>query len=213
VQGLTDGRQVAFLVSWKDPSADMNVNSGRFSDAAAVQLAVDANAAYTMGVEGMKVQILYWKALWQKDLDEHFQDVQDLHPNYWSDLYWFAEGEFPYPVPVAFQKPESRLWFVAWQAGNPMADFERAQPVEELVAEGFGTLTHQPESASTARGAWKEGRWSVVFARPLSTNDPLDYQFRPGEPDVVAFAVWDGSSGNVGARHQQSLWVVFEVEP
>jgi hypothetical protein len=212
VSGLTDGRQIAWRLSWDDAAADTNVDTARFCDAAAVQLPLDAGAAYTMGVAGSRVQIIYWKALWQKDVDEHFQDVQDLYPNYWSDLYWFAEGKFPYPVPASFQRPESQEWLVGWRAGNPMADFHRREPVQELIAEGFGTLTHQPESASTARGVWKDGRWSVVFGRPLRTDDASDYQFDPGARDVVAFALWDGSSGNVGGRHQQSLWVVFEVE-
>ena len=55
-----------------------------------------------MGGRNLPVEILHWKGIWQKDLDEHFQDVQDLHPNYWTDLYWFARGTFPYRVPEAF---------------------------------------------------------------------------------------------------------------
>jgi hypothetical protein len=212
VQGLTDGRRIAWRVSWKDPTADGNVDTGRFSDAVAVGFPLDAGAPPMMGADNLRVQILYWKALWQKDLDVGFQDVQDLHPNFWSDLYWFAEGEFPYPVPASFQLPASRQWFIAHQAGNPMAAFSRSQPIEELVAEGWSTLTHQPHSASAGKGAWKDGVWSVVISRPLKTTDPLDYTFTTGGRGQIVCAVWQGSEGNRGGRKHWSMWTDFEVQ-
>ena len=134
VQALTDGEHIAWRVSWSDSTPDGNVDVSRFSDGVAIEFPLDEGALPMMGDEESKVQILYWKALWQKDIDVGFQDVQDVHPNFWSDLYWFAEGEFPYPVPEAFQNPTALQWFVAHQAGNPMAVFSRRQPVQELVA-------------------------------------------------------------------------------
>lgn len=213
IQGLTDGSRIAWRLSWKDSSRDMNVDAGRFCDAVAVMFPLDTGAPFTMGSKGRKVQILHWKALWQKDVDEHFQDVQDLHPNFWSDLYWFAEGEFPYPVPDSFENPAALQWFVANQANNPVSKFYRKQPVEELVAEGFGSLTHQPESATAGRGVWKDGQWSVVFTRPLKTDDPLDYTFVLGKKGTISVAVWDGAVGNVGGRKHWALWIPFEVQP
>lgn len=213
VQGLYDARSVSWRVSWKDPSADGSVDTGRFSDGVAIGFPLDEGAPPTMGGPNQRVQILYWKALWQRDVDAGFQDVQDLHPNYWADLYWFAEGQFPYPVPAAFQHPASRQWFIAHQAGNPMAAFSRTQPVEELVAEGWSTLTHQPQAVTTGRGAWVKGTWAVVFTRPLKTTDPLDTTFAPGLPGQIVFAAWQGSEGQRGGRKQWSNWVDFTLEP
>ncbi len=213
VQGVTDGRAIVWRLSWQDPTRDDRVDTARFTDAAAIQFPLTAAAPFTMGAPQMKVQILHWKAVWQKDVDEGFVDVQDLHPNYWADLYWFADGPFPYRVPKSFGNPLSHAWFVAFSAGNPLADFHRSNPVEELVAAGFGTLTHQPRSASEGKGLWQEGRWAVVFTRPLKTDDPLDYQFDPRSPGSFAMAVWDGASENVGGRKHWSIWVPFEVEP
>ena len=210
VQGARDEQRVAFRVTWRDPSRDENVEVNRFTDAVAIGFPIDENAPPMMGAKGLRMQILYWKALWQKDIDEHFQDVQDLHPNFWSDLYWFAEGEFPYPVPQAFQRPESRQWFPAQQAGNPMADFEREQPVQELFAEGWGSLTPQQESVTTAKGRWRDGYWSVVFSRPLASEDPLDADLERAQGQI-AFAAWNGSAGNRGARKQWAGWVPYEL--
>jgi hypothetical protein len=213
VQALTDGEWIAWRVSWHDPTPDGNVDVKRFSDGVAIEFPLDPDPLPMMGNEGARVQILHWKALWQKDLDVGFQDVQDLHPNFWADLYWFAEGEFPYPVPESFESPVSRQWFVAQQAANPMAAFSRRQPVEELLAEGWSTLTHQTYSVTTGRGVWVRDSWAVVFARPLKTDDPLDYQFSLGGKGQVAFAVWQGAAENVGGRKHWSNWVEFEVQP
>lgn len=212
VQAITNGRQIGWRVSWPDPEPNRLVDAGRFCDAVAVQFPLKSNAAYTMGAAGFPVQILHWKALWQEDLDVHFQDVEDLYPNYWADLYWFATGKFPFRVPDSFQRPESRDWFIAYKAGNPMANIDRATSAEELTAEGFGSLTHQEHSVTVGRGSWQGGEWTVVFLRPMETVDPDDYQFAPGTRDTIGFAVWDGAATNVGARKQHSQWVVFEVQ-
>lgn len=212
LQGLTDGESIAWRISWRDGTTDGNVDTGRFSDAVALQFPITTNAKYSMGDDGQLVQILHWKALWQKDIDEHFQDVQDLHPNYWADLYWFAEGR-PYDVPDSFSDPRSHAWFAAYSAGNPVADIYRSVAVEELSAEGYGSLTSQTESVSVGRGEWADGEWAVVLARPLRTDDPLDYQFWRGGRGQVGVAVWDGNVGNVGGRKHWTNWVEFVVSP
>lgn len=219
VQALTDGQWIAWRLQWDDATADMNVDADLFCDAVAIQFPLVRNASPFMGARDMQVQIIHWKALWQKDVDEHFQDVQDLHPNYWTDLYWFAEkvpgttvGEARYRVPDSFKDPQSLQWFPAYQAGNPMADFHRIQPVQELYAEGYGSLTPQQDSASTARGVWRDGTWTVVFARPLHTDDPLDSQFQSAAKRTMSVAVWEGSAGNVGGRKHWSQWFPFSIE-
>jgi hypothetical protein len=212
VRAMSDGRRIAWHMSWDDAQADYPLDTDRFCDAVAIQFPLKANAAYTMGARDFPVQIIQWKAIWQKDIDEHFQDVQDLHPNYWADLYWFADGQWPYRVPDDFTRTESLDWFIAYRAGNPMADMYRRIPVQEMFAEGFGTLIQQPDSISIGRGVWRDGRWSVVIARPMETTDASDFQFTPGTRSTVAFAVWDGAAENVAGRHQQTQWVVFEVQ-
>lgn len=211
VSAIIDGTDILWRVAWNDPEPDGNVDTGRFCDAVALQFPVTRNASFMMGAQDQNVQILHWKALWQLDVDEHFQDVQDVHPNYWTDLYWFAEGTFPYPVPDAFTNQASLAWFPAHQAGNPMSDFRRRQPVEELSAQGYGTLTHQERSDTRARGEWRDGEWAVVFRRPMRTDDGADYQFAFGGRGDIALAVWQGSSENVGGRKHHSEWVEFEV--
>lgn len=220
LKAMNDGQRIAICLSWPDATQDQNVDAARFTDAVAIQLPLDPDASFMMGAAKMPVQIIHWKALWQKDIDEHFQDVQDVHPNYWSDLYWFAVRSEPtatqpaqYRLPESFNNPLSRLWLIAYQAQNPLAAFDRKQPVEELIAEGFGTLVTQIRSSSQARGVWRDGRWTVVIVRPLRTEDEEDFQFHPGARGQIGVAVWDGASQNVGGRKQYSDWIPFQVMP
>jgi len=213
IRGVSDGEWIVWRLAWTDETEDINVDSGRFTDAAALQFPMSSGAAHTMGDDRHAVHILHWKGLWQHDLDEHFQDVQDLHPNYWADLYWFAQGPAPNRVPDDFSDTRSHTWFAAYQAGNPLADFLRERPVEELSATGYGSLTSHSDSVTDGRGVWVNGRWFVTFVRPLRTDDPWDYQFARGGTGTVGVAVWNGSDGNVGGRKHWGNWVEFVVSP
>lgn len=216
VQAARDDARIAWRVSWSAPQPATHVETSAFTDALAIQFPLAAGAPFTMGAKGKPVAVLHWKALWQKDIDEGFQDVHDLYPNAHSDMYWFATGAWPFPVAQAFADERSRQWLVGVAAGNPMSRLDRTTPLEEIVAEGFGTVTTVKDSPSRARGQWKDGRWTVVIDRPLSQGDPLApaLQSGPGGPGgQIAFAVWDGQGGNVAGRKHYVGWVPFKVEP
>jgi hypothetical protein len=219
VQAVANGNEIAWLVVWDDPHPDFNVDSGRFCDAVALEFPLAPNAPVMMGGPTAPVQLLHWKAIWQKDLDEHFQDVQDLHPDYWVDLYWFAKprpttrpNTVAYRVPGSFDDPRSHQFFPAFAAGNPVSNFHRDRPVEELVAAGFGGAATQRNVAASGRGVWNAGRWHVVFSRPMNTDDALDYQFHFRTSGQFTVAIWDGGHDNVGGRKHYSDWVPFTIE-
>lgn len=213
VQALRDGGKLAFRLSWASSKPSSNVDTNQFSDAVAVQLPLEPDTPFMMGGPGKPVRILHWKALWQKDADVAYQDVQHLHPNYWSDFYWFSGGKFPFPISDAFKDPIARQWLVAFSAGNPMANHQRKSPVEEVVAAGFGTATHLPEGGASAKGLWKDGRWTVVIERSLTPGEALGSAIQAGKCSAVSFAVWDGTAGNVGGKKHWCNWVPLKVEP
>ncbi|NIO07959.1 MAG: hypothetical protein GTO40_08130, partial [Deltaproteobacteria bacterium] len=69
----------------------------------------------------------------------------------------------------------------------------------DMNAKGFGTLTAQDHQDVTAKGLYSNGKWKVVFSRPLSTDHPdEDAQVSPGEFINIAFAVWDGRKDDAG---------------
>jgi len=91
-----------------------------------------------------------------------------------------------------------------------MSVWSRTAPVQEMVAESWGSLTSQPESVTQGKGVWKDGEWHVVFVRPLKTEDQNDFQFAEMKGQM-AFAVWEGSDGNVGGRKHWSNWTAYQL--
>jgi hypothetical protein len=213
VQAVRDQQRYVWRLSWDQPLASDRSDVGEFSDAVAMQFPLTDGAPYTMGGPKMPVRMLYWKATWQKDVDLGFQDLNSIHPNSDSDFYWFVSGEPPYLV-SKFDDPMAQQWMIAASAGNPMVDFHRKHPLEELTAHGFGSSTHIDETPSRGRGVWKDGQWFVVIDRPIDTSDPLITRFNENlQQQLIAFAVWDGSADNRGARKNITNWIVMRIDP
>lgn len=78
--------------------------------------------------------------------------------------------------------------------GNILSDNSmRHSPVEDLNAEGFGSLTTQATQNVDGKGNWSNNRWAVVFKRSLSTSDANDTQFTSGKTSM-AIAIWNGAN-------------------
>ncbi len=214
VQAVRDNQRYVWRLTWDQPKIADTSDVGEFTDAVAMQFPLSDGAPYTMGGPKMPVRMLHWKATWQKDVDEGFQDWAKTHPNSDADLYWFAGGEPPYTMDKSFNDPISKQWLIAASAGNPMANFSRKSPVEELTAHGFGSATHIGQTPSRGRGAWKDGMWVVVIDRSIDSTDPLVARFNENPTQqLVAFAVWDGNAANRGGRKNITNWTPMRIEP
>ncbi len=201
VRALSDGAKIAFLLEWDDATADDVTMPAQFPDACAVQLPSTTSAdvpAPQMGEPGRPVEISYWRASWQAMADGRADDVQAVHARSTVDHYPF-EAEPLKKDPTAQQEMAKR-YAPARNVGNTMAG-PRSQPVEDLIAEGPGSLSPAPKSQSTGTGKRSAKGWSVMLARPLPAG------FAPGTRTQVAFAVWDGSHTEVGARKMRSAWL------
>lgn len=197
VRALHNGRLIAFLLEWTDATKDQEVaQTDRFSDAVAVQFPVEvgANPSPFMGDAQNAVNIWQWQAAWQRDIDEGgLADVDRTYPPY--------ADEVPYGI------------YVGRDVGNWRSQREHKTPVENLIAQGFGTLTHQELQHVLGRGVWENGRWRVAFVRALHTGLMGDASFEAGQKNFVNFALWDGSSGERGARKSVSLsWHELTLE-
>jgi DMSO reductase family type II enzyme heme b subunit len=89
--------------------------------------------------------------------------------------------------------------------GNLMAG-PREKPVEDLVAEGPGTIRPAGTSRSDGRGARGESGWSVVLSRPLPEA------LAGGGRSQVAFAVWEGTNQESGSRKMRTAWIPLFVK-
>lgn len=204
VRALHDGAWIAFRLEWDDSSKDVIASNQHQSDAAAVQLPVEAGGNVpdaAMGQVGRSVRVHLWKALWQARLDDPKLDtVQALYPNASPDHYPYQhapddEGKAAMAV----------LYAPARGVGNPVTVGRPDAPTQDLIAEGFGTLTALPEQVSKGRGVHDGKGWRVVITRPLDAD--AAGALRSGTRSYAAFAVWDGQAGNAGARKMRSGWV------
>jgi DMSO reductase family type II enzyme heme b subunit len=88
--------------------------------------------------------------------------------------------------------------------GNFMAgDGEHA--VQDLIAEGPGTLAPAKARSSEGRGRYTGVTWDVVITRPLPARSSSGRT-------QIAFAVWQGRLQEVGARKMRSVWTPFASE-
>jgi hypothetical protein len=205
VQAATDGKRLAFRLAWADATQDDRQMPGRFPDACAVQVPERIQPdvpAPQMGEPGRAVEISFWRASWQAAVDGRPDTIRALYPNAAVDHYPF---EAPSLAPGSdVQRAMAERYAPARALGNTMAG-PRTRPVEDLIAEGPGTL--RPGAAtSEGRGVWTVAGWQVVISRPL----PAD--LAPGVRTQVAFAVWQGAHEEVGARKMRSVWVPMLIE-
>lgn len=228
VQAVTNGKEIGIRLRWTDGTRnDKFIQSEQFKDAAAVEFPVKKpelpdKPHFAMGNAEQTVNIWHWKAEWQKDLSG-MADMEDQYP----DMAMGSAGYYMYePAPrgVAIDK---RTTFIdngagkdegvyktgAW-AGNIFSDpTKRISPVEDLNAEGFGTLTTQAHQDVKGSGNWSNSEWSVVFIRSISDSDPNDVQFdKMGDYVPVAFAVWDGSNGERDGLKSVTAWHYLKMK-
>jgi hypothetical protein len=212
VRALHDGRTIAFRLQWADPTEDVIPESGRSSDAVAIQFPLIAGADVpdpAMGQAGKGVRIWYWKALWQDDDARAGSGGGDriaaLYPGGTSDHYPYEAGD-----PAVRAEMETR-YAPARAAGNPISTRPAGSTVQVLMAEGFGNTTLAAAQAGTAAGRWQAGRWTTVISRPIDAGADLA-PLKPGTRSYIAFAVWDGAARHTGSRKMRSGWIPLVLE-
>lgn len=208
LRALHDGQLIGFRLEWDDPLVDSEtVRADSFRDAAAVLLGppTDDAAVRLMGTADIPVTLLHWKADWQVDVDDGYQDLESQFPRANFDFHPpLAPAQEPVTVPDDYQARDATQWLPAFHVGNPIAQMSKPSPVEKLVARGFGSTTHQPTQNAIGRGTWRNGRWSVVIAKPMEAVDSEELTIRPGELYSMAIAVWAGHTDDSGSRKSPS---------
>lgn len=180
-------------LEWEDSTADAGTYRPEdFADAAAVEFPAQAATtvpSFCMGQPGAGVNIWHWRA--------DSEQVLALPPEHYSNAVvdWYPSTE--------------DLFFTARAAGNPYA--LNASPVQNLVAQAFGTLTPAAEQSVQGHGVYANGKWQVVFARPFDTSDPELAKFGPGTKTDVAFAVWDGSKDERDGMKSVSQFITLSI--
>lgn len=220
VRAIHNGKDIAIMLSWADSeTSNRIVRHQDYTDAVAVQFSLSSPAPnFPMGEKDKPVNIWYWAADRQLNL-ARFQDMEDVYPGMVGDDYLFAANYYPKSVDKPWHTPQVRgpghdpVFITGFGADNIVSDVAPASPVEDLNAEGFGTLTAQPleEQNVNGQGVWGGGEWRVVFTRPLKSANAFDVGFRPGRKTPIAFAVWDGSRKDRDGQKAVTTWYTLEL--
>lgn len=207
VQSVTDDRKIAFRLQWEDAVKNDLPGPARFVDACAVQLPAKVEAelpAPQMGEENKPVEITYWTAGWQAIVDGRPDTVQSIFPNASVDHY--PSEATPLQQGSPEQHAVEKRYAPARALGNDLSG-PRKQPVQDLLAEGPGTLRPADKQESTGTGRYGKTGWEVLIVRPLPVAG--------GQARLrsqVAFAVWEGSKQEVGSRKMRTAWIPLSLE-
>ena len=211
VKAVHDGEELAMLLTWADATHDATAMRPQdFRDAAAVQLALIPDPPFfAMGQLGERVNIWMWKSERQADLEPAFQDLEKIYPNIGIDSYPnLLKSPVEQPMRHALTLESDPRFVTAWGAGNIVADPTRGSAVEDLTAEGFGTLRARPpiDQAVRATGAYATGSYTVQFERALRSRSQAGASLAVGSRTPVAFAVWNGSAGDRDGKKSVTIW-------
>jgi DMSO reductase family type II enzyme heme b subunit len=204
VSAVRNADHAGFLLEWSDTSADWRTGIDRFGDMVAIAFPVQPGTppAPFMGNAGGRVQILQWRADWQSDVERGPISVKELYPDaYPADFH--HEDHLPAQAAAAYRG--------AAGLGNPMSEGRHTSSVQDLMAEGFGSLTPRPVQAGQGSARHDGSGWHVVITRPLAADGDSAPGLSGGTRAWIAFAVWDGSKGEVGARKAWASGVPLEV--
>lgn len=187
VRAMHDGEWLALRLEWVDATADREVGSDVFRDAAAVGFPAVASTPPPSPFMGdAEHPVVIWQ--WSANLDAEARGQGEF-----AERYPQTPGLWYFP-----QDDEVRRRVQAWRT---------AEPVAELTATGWGTLRPRDQQEVQASSAHDEGRWSVVFRRPLEVGEGAA-RFRPGSTTQMVVALWNGSNGEVNGRKSVTLnWV------
>jgi mono/diheme cytochrome c family protein len=220
VRAAHDGTHLFFQLSWNDPTAnDQQLASHAFRDGAAVQLTALADPPFlAMGQKGVEdVRIWHWKADKQAD-EKGRRDVDFVNPNMYVATYPTEKKDAgaAEKLGVDFAGTDSakatrtpdldQRYVTGTAAGNVVSNHTGA--TESLTARGFGTLGARPgaDQGVTARGEWKDGRYVVVFKRPLKQEGEKAVTIEAGKTYHIAAACWDGTAGDRGGQKSVTIW-------
>ncbi|HVN86893.1 MAG TPA: ethylbenzene dehydrogenase-related protein [Candidatus Binatia bacterium] len=201
LRALTDGKRIVFRLEWADSTKNDLPGLGKFSDACAVQLPVSTGPdvpAPQMGESQRPVEITYWRAFWQSTVDGRDDSINALFPNATVDHYPFEAASLETGSPA--QQAMAKRYAPARALDNNMAG-PRDRPVQDLIAEGPGTIAPAPKQLSDGRGVRTQTGWRVMLSRPVPAG------LEPGQRTQVAVAVWEGAHQEGGSRKMRSPWV------
>ncbi|MFZ3072661.1 MAG: c-type cytochrome [Thermodesulfobacteriota bacterium] len=125
-------------------------------------------------------------------------------------------GEEPFEDSIALEFPvEARSWFgmgdeakgvIIWQWKSGGVN---ALQKTRVIGYKGPSKAIEKEPIVKAFGEYEDGAWRVIMKSPLKADS---IEFKAGEFMPIAFAAWDGSNAERGARHVMTGWNWVSLE-
>jgi DMSO reductase family type II enzyme heme b subunit len=106
------------------------------------------------------------------------------------------------PIAMGSTRNLVNVWY--WHGGGGQ---------QELLAGGVGSTTQFSDQQVRTERQYSDGRWTVVYARPLGTDAANRSDLTVDHDIDVAFAVWNGSNMERSGRKSISEWYHFSLGP
>lgn len=213
IKSMYNNNNIAFLMEWDD---NTNEQAEVYSDGVALQFPMQIPEGmkkpyFAMGESGKGVTIWHWRAYDEARLqaekgDEESETATDGGESIVEDEEAGGEEET-----AEAEGPQEEA-VVAEEVKEEFVGFVK---VKEMNAKGFKNLSVQPSNSqdSKGKGHWKNGKWSVMIVRPLTTDEKkIDIQFEANRLIPYALAVWDGSNKEIGGQKSISSWYYLTLE-
>ena len=154
------------------------------------------------------------------NMPDRFSDASALQfPVNADEEPTFMMGQKGSPVHIiqwraSWEKDITMGYMPGLSVGNLLSNPIVTLSVEELNAEGFGTLTSQERQNSKGKGFWDYAHWKVVILKPLNSGDKSDTVLTSGKTVPLAIAIWDGEKNDRGGRKNFSEggWIMLKIE-
>jgi DMSO reductase family type II enzyme heme b subunit len=217
VQAVHDGEQIAVRLVWEDATADRVASrTEAFRDGAGLELVTGSQEPF-LGMGGPGAVVDAW--MWDAARDGTGGQVEDTYPRVVVDDYPITEKAAEtaeYERPGTETDKQDPVVLTAEAVGNQFArSKQHASGGTSLVAAGPGTVTFRLVKSQlvTAHGHWEDGRWAVIFTRPLNVQDAAaGVTLTPGKTASIAIAVWDGAHQDRNGQKQVSIWQDLELQ-
>ena len=156
-----------------------------------------------------------WKSERQADLELRYQDIEralsESRHRFLSQSRCARPSNNRHRHALTLQSDPT--FVTGWGAGNIVSDPQRKSAVEDLAAQGFGTLKHDRESTRKidARGVYGQGSYKSCFAERCTAPAQGAVALQPGSTVPVAFAVWNGSAGDRDGKKSVTIWQDLKI--
>ncbi len=103
-------------------------------------------------------------------------------------------------------------WLAEREAEGDMQETEITQQVRELIASGPATQTPMESQNVVGKGEYHDGKWLVVFKRPLESQQDGELELLPALDRKISFAVWDGAAMESFSRKSVAILRTLNLE-